>query len=565
MPPEHVPPSCPLAVCAADDRTLLPISTVCSIAVADAFALQVVRHPSRVLVQSAGRICAGALVRGDQVLPTPRACRRYGQARMSVSPAQTTGTQEMKWASSCQVSFSDLQEAVDDSVAVCKAELGGKPEVDLALMFISSRFTESRGGATPIDQSDLDRAMETVKRELGAKHILGCLGGGVLGMGEERSPEEFEDFKAVSICCAKLPGVEIAPFRLSAKDVPGNDGTQQDWCNLLGGTSPLDEPVIICMAEPQMSASPALNTFLEGLDFAYPGCVKVGGLAAPSLQSQSTLPSVFSSWSTGKDDTGQFGLPLPDFLSGGVGAGAKKTGPIVAGIALTGNIAAEPLVAQGCRGIGGVYEVAKVDRNMLLAVTEVGKSKEMTSLELLQEVIQGLSPADVQLAQTSLFLGVASDSMKFDASRQSESENDEFLIRQVVGVSVKEQGLVVADVLRPGQRVRLHVRDRDAAVDDVELLMSGYKRKRLTAMMTGSAAPPPAAGVLLFSCLGRGRALFNEANYDSRMAHISTGVPVAGVFCNGEIGPVHGSSRLLGFTSVFTLLRQKTALTQPPP
>jgi len=33
----------------------------------------------------------------------------------------------------------------------------------------------------------------------------------------------------------------------------------------------------------------------------------------------------------------------------------------------------------------------------------------------------------------------------------------------------------------------------------------------------------------------------------------------AGVFCNGEIGPVHGSSRLLGFTSVFTLLRQKTA------
>ena len=62
--------------------------------------------------------------------------------------------------------------------------------------------------------------------------------------------------------------------------------------------------------------------------------------------------------------------------------------------------------------------------------------------------------------------------------------------------------------------------------------------------MTGSAAPPPAAGVLLFSCLGRGRALFNEANYDSRMAHISTGVPVAGVFCNGEIGPVHGSREI---------------------
>ncbi len=30
-------------------------------------------------------------------------------------------------------------------------------------------------------------------------------------------------------------------------------------------------------------------------------------------------------------------------------------------------------MAQGCRGIGGVYEVAETDRNMLISVTQVEK------------------------------------------------------------------------------------------------------------------------------------------------------------------------------------------------
>ena len=204
----------------------------------------------------------------------------------------------MKWSSSCCVSFSDLQEAIDDTVKACKEDMKDQGEIDIAMVFISSRFTETRGGATPIQKRDLDRALDTIKRELGAKYIFGCLGGGVLGMGEEKSPEEFESFKAVSLCCARLPGVKISPFRLNANSLPDKDASQQDWRSVLGGTDPSEEPVLICLAEPRMSASSALESYLEGLDFAYPGCVKVGGIAAPSLQGVSNLPSVFSSWST---------------------------------------------------------------------------------------------------------------------------------------------------------------------------------------------------------------------------------------------------------------------------
>jgi hypothetical protein len=48
------------------------------------------------------------------------------------------------------------------------------------------------------------------------------------GMGEERSPEEFESFKAVSISCGRLPGVQISPFRVSAKDLPDVAASQAD-------------------------------------------------------------------------------------------------------------------------------------------------------------------------------------------------------------------------------------------------------------------------------------------------------------------------------------------------
>ena len=82
----------------------------------------------------------------------------------------------MKWSSSCCVSFSDLQEAIDDTVKACKEDMKDEQQVDLAMVFISSRFTETRGGARPIDKRDLDRALETIKTELGAKYIFGCLG-----------------------------------------------------------------------------------------------------------------------------------------------------------------------------------------------------------------------------------------------------------------------------------------------------------------------------------------------------------------------------------------------------
>jgi len=199
--------------------------------------------------------------------------------------------------------------------------------------------------------------------------------------------------------------------------------------------------------------------------------------------------------------------------------------------------------------------VAEAKGHIVKQVVEVGdnggESERMMTVEALKRAIETLTPQQAQLAQTALFVGIANDDFK------SEPQQGDFLIRQVVGVTVSDGSLVVGDEVRTGQRIRFHIRDREGAVQEVEALMAKYKRARLAEMMGGSGKPP-AAGLMMFACVGRGRGLFGEANYDSRMAYLSTGVPVAGVFCSGEIGPVSGKSFLHAYTSVFAIFRPRS-------
>jgi small ligand-binding sensory domain FIST len=66
------------------------------------------------------------------------------------------------------------------------------------------------------------------------------------------------------------------------------------------------------------------------------------------------------------------------------------------------------------------------------------------------------------------------------------------------------------------------------------------------------------AGSLLFSCLGRGVHLYGRADHDTDLARSHLGdVALGGFFCNGEIGPVQGTTYLHGYTSAFGLFRPR--------
>ena len=63
----------------------------------------------------------------------------------------------------------------------------------------------------------------------------------------------------------------------------------------------------------------------------------------------------------------------------------------------------------------------------------------------------------------------------------------------------------------------------------------------------------------MFSCLGRGSYLYGRPDHDTDMFRDRFGpVPLTGFFCNGEIGPVGGTSFLHGYTTSFGLVMPPT-------
>ncbi|MEE9286279.1 MAG: FIST C-terminal domain-containing protein, partial [Dehalococcoidia bacterium] len=123
------------------------------------------------------------------------------------------------------------------------------------------------------------------------------------------------------------------------------------------------------------------------------------------------------------------------------------------------------------------------------------------------------------------------------------------LIRNVMGIHQESEGLVIGEMLREGQVVQFHVRDAEAAAEDLETLLGQYVADR-----QGTVG----SGALLFSCLGRGKHLFGRPDHDTGIFQARVGdVPLGGFFCNGEIGPVSGSTFLHGFTSSFGIFSPK--------
>jgi small ligand-binding sensory domain FIST len=120
----------------------------------------------------------------------------------------------------------------------------------------------------------------------------------------------------------------------------------------------------------------------------------------------------------------------------------------------------------------------------------------------------------------------------------------DFLVRGLMGVHQETGGLVIGDVVRPGQSVQFHVRDADTATEDLTELLQPHRDR-----------PAPAGG-LLFSCNGRGSRMFPEAHHDIRTTQgILPKLPLAGFFAMGELGPVGGKTFIHGHTASIALFR----------
>ena len=409
------------------------------------------------------------------------------------------------WCRTALATEASLQGAVD---AVAK-QLQGSGPADLALVFASASYA-----------SDLQRLLPLLQSQLKSKHWLGCVGGGVVGTDTAGKPHELEHAPALSVTLLRLPGAELRPFAIDTAELPDLDGPAEPWQHLL--QAPGDElatmPSMLLLVDP---SCPAINDLISGLDYACPQAAKLGGIAGQHSASHGSLL-----FSHGSDQ------------QSGVTTGGVTTGAV--GCLIGGSWRLDPLVAQGCRPIGPVLEVEQAQRNVVLEVSE--GSKRRSPVAALQSILTSLSPDERELAKNSLFLGVGRSNFNQAASQTGNSSA--FLVRNLIGIDPRNGAVAVAERMRAGQQVQFQLRDGTTSRQELRQLL---ERQRLQ-------QPAPLAA-LVFACLGRGQGLYGERDGDvSPCRQAFADVPIAGAFCNGEIGPVAGSTHLHGYTASWAFL-----------
>jgi small ligand-binding sensory domain FIST len=410
----------------------------------------------------------------------------------------------IQWANALSTCPS-LEAAIAEVVDRVQKSLTATP--DLGLVFISSAYA-----------SEYSRLMPLLREQLSVPVLIGCGGSGIIGMNSDGETQEIEGEPALSLSLAHLPDVQVQAFHIPGDGLPDLDSPPNTWVDLIG-VPPQEEPHFILLADPFA----AINDLLQGLDFAYPGSSKVGGMtSAGAMGVQSAL---FCNYKLYREGT--------------------------VGVALSGNIVLETIVAQGCRPIGQTYQVTACERNIVLELATQDNVEKTSSeieprrpLEVLRDLLQSLSEEDRQLAQHSLFVGVARDEFK------QQLGHGDFLIRNLLGVDPRVGAIAIGDRVRPGQRIQFHLRDARTSEEDLQLLLHRYQKD--------SSGTTEAAGAVMFSCLGRGKGLYGKPDFDSQLfGRYLSNIQLSGFFCNGEIGPVGGSTFLHGYTSVFGICRSK--------
>lgn len=191
----------------------------------------------------------------------------------------------------------------------------------------------------------------------------------------------------------------------------------------------------------------------------------------------------------------------------------------------------EAVVSQGCSSIGRPLTVTRSEGNI---VYELGGRP---ALSRLVEIAEDQMPAgQVRLINQGLHLGIAVD------EGGDEPVPGSLLMRPVLGADRASGAIAVAAQVAVGSTVQFSVRDAEAADADLHSVLAGLS----------------ADGALLFSCNGRGRAMFSEPNHDVEAVGAELGhPPLAGFFAAGEVGPAGGRAWLHGQSAALALFRER--------
>jgi small ligand-binding sensory domain FIST len=346
----------------------------------------------------------------------------------------------------------------------------------------------------------LPAMVRRVQSATGAAIVAGCTGQGIIG------PErEIEGEPAVSLMSLPLPGATLRACHITQDHL--DQAHEPGFWHHHTGVSPDDANAWFIFADPFHLD---VETFLDSFAEAYAGLPIVGGLSSALAHPHQTFV----------------------FLNGEV----YEEGAVA--IALGGAYTVHSVVSQGCDPIGEPWIITSANGSVIETISQ------RPAYEVLVDTLRALPADKQQRASRNLLVGLAMDEYKDSFGR------GDFLIRGLMGADQKSGALAIGARPRVGQTIQFQIRDAEAADDDLRHLLNEARES------LGSTRP---VGALLCSCNGRGAGLFGTPDHDARtLAQQLGAVPVAGFFCNGEIGPVGKNIFLHGFTASLGLIVPKT-------
>ncbi len=384
------------------------------------------------------------------------------------------------------------------------ATADGKLAVDL----LAAELADPAGNEPPPDllvvfindswQAHNGAILAELRQHIGAATVIGASASGVLANGRE-----YEDVPGLSALALWLPGVTATPIRLHQESVPLLEDPET-WHDTTG-VDPAGVKGVILLADPYRMDS---NALISGLGGCYPATPILGGMASASEHRRRTWVFI----------DGQV------YDEGGVA------------LLLEGPVRLVPVIAGGAEPVGATWTITKIDRNTIL---EIGHRPALDVL--LDTACPNENDATADLPLGEWLIGFPLDEYRDEFAR------GDFIVRGILGSDPETRSIIVGGKPRLGQTVQFQ--RRDPALASKEL------RRRLAELRGLLPDAPPAA--LLFTCNGRGQAMFRTPHHDSCVVdELLADVPVAGMFCNGEIGPAGptGDPVLHGFTATLALL-----------
>lgn len=273
---------------------------------------------------------------------------------------------------------------------------------------------------------------------------------------------------------------------------------QDSWCTFGPGGKPSDR--LLAAHQQWLDSHQATVTLLH----ADPRHADVLDLV-PSLGQQSFLVGGLLS------SRGRYA-----HIAEAVGEGA------VSGVMLDAQIPIATQLTQGCTPIGPRRLVTRADSQVLFEL------EHRPAMDVLAEDLAALGETPTNAADLHVAISVPGD------------DGGDYLVRNLMGASMEQRALVVAESLQAGNSVMFCRRDESSARKDLERML-GTLAARLDA--------PPRGGVYV-SCLARGPNLFGAAGEETRIIREKLGdFPLTGFFANGELA----RDRIYAYTGVLTV------------